>query len=166
MLACHNNPAASAVATVSAVVYVIAAIVFPWVPTVVMIFFVASVPAAVVVLYALTSQDSLLWQKSLLLQPPLLLLMFFILLVIQPFWSTCCVPVVVGVPALAGIPTVDNNPSVNVVSTILVSLLLVSLDVPTVFCSVVSQFVYVNCFQIPWSSCCGMPTVVNMPSTT
>ncbi len=46
----------------------------------------------------------------------LLLLMFFILLVIQPFWSTCCVSVVVGVPAVAGIPTVDNNPSVSDVS--------------------------------------------------
>jgi hypothetical protein len=63
MLACHNNPAASAVATVSADVYVIAAIVFPWVPAVVMVFSVASVPAAVVVLYALTSQDSMLWQS-------------------------------------------------------------------------------------------------------
>jgi hypothetical protein len=49
LLASHNNPAASAVATDTDVIAVVD---FPWVPAVVMVFSVAGPPAAVVVLTA------------------------------------------------------------------------------------------------------------------
>jgi hypothetical protein len=50
LLASHNNPAASAVATDSAVTDVIAGVGFPWAPAVLMVSTGAGVPVAVVVL--------------------------------------------------------------------------------------------------------------------
>ncbi len=52
LLASHNYPAASAVATDTAVADVIASVGFPWVTAVVLVSAVAGVPAAVIVLTA------------------------------------------------------------------------------------------------------------------
>ncbi len=68
-----NNPASTAVATDTAMADVIAAVGFPWVSAIVMVYAVAGVPAAVavltavVVLTAVDVQELLLLLKSLLL---------------------------------------------------------------------------------------------------
>jgi len=58
LLASHNTPASTAIATDTAVVDVIAAVGFPWVQAVVMVSAVAGVPAAVVILTALDVSEA------------------------------------------------------------------------------------------------------------
>jgi hypothetical protein len=80
LLVSNNNPSVSAVATDSAVAYVLAAVGFPWVPAVVVASSIASVPACCCCSYWCLRHSSICcaWLKSLLLPSPLLLLLSFV----------------------------------------------------------------------------------------
>jgi hypothetical protein len=146
LLGTHNNPAASVVATDSAVTNVIAGIGFPWAPAVVMVSTGAGVPVAVVVLTPVVFSGFPAVTKVSAVAA---------ITTAVDMLSAADVSKVSGTPAVVDIPAFFCALLLLVSLLRLTSLLLMSFplipvslqlvfsDVPDVFCTAVSPSVYV-----------------------
>ncbi len=105
LLASHDNPAASAVASDSAVADVIAAVGFPWVLAVEMVSVVAGEPAGVFVLTVVAVQGAPAVVKVSGVSVVTTAVDALPATVVS---NVSSVPAVVGVPAVAGNPAVDG----------------------------------------------------------
>jgi hypothetical protein len=141
LLASHNNPAVSDFATDTAVADVIAAAgIFPWVSVVVMVSAVAYVPAAAVVLTAVNIPGAPAGAKVSAVAPVTTAVDVLLLQLFPPTF-------IVSLPLLESLLLMAsllwNIPSFNVVSNVLASILLASLDIPVVSCTVVSPLLFI-----------------------